>query len=153
MGQDKLRIDGKFMAKRKICLSISNSTQFFKLKMAAKVLLRQHLRVFNCQSFVRIHFWNFATNSLERRKNIASYGARMMASVTYNVFLIYLRSFNLASWSAKALFEKSSCFFIYLFISFLETRVFCVFFLRFWKASSFSLWPQTHLNVWPSPSP
>src|SRR5699024_4913730 len=62
--------------------------------------------------------------------------------------------FHFANASANGLLvNSSSCFFMYLLISFLDTRAFCVFFLRFWKASSFSLWPQTHLNVCPSPSP
>src|SRR5699024_12829720 len=48
--------------------------------------------------------------------------------------------FHFANASANGLLvNSSSCFFIYLLISFLDTRVCCVFFFRFSKASSFSL--------------
>src|SRR5699024_6208965 len=61
--------------------------------------------------------------------------------------------FNFFNASASALFLKSSCFFIYLLMSFFETRRFCSFFLRSWNVESFSRWPHTHVNVCPSPSP
>src|SRR5699024_8753024 len=58
--------------------------------------------------------------------------------------------FQFANASANGLFlNSSSCFFKYLLISFLDTLVFCAFFLRFCNVSIFSLCLQTHRNVCP----
>src|SRR5699024_12826691 len=60
--------------------------------------------------------------------------------------------FNFANCLVSALFLKSSCCFIFLFTSFLETRWFCCFFFRSLKVASFSRWPHTQVNVLPLPS-
>src|SRR5699024_11798491 len=62
--------------------------------------------------------------------------------------------FQFANASANGLFlNSSSCFFKYLLISFLDTLVFCAFFLRFWIVSIFLLFSKTHRNVCLLPSP